>query len=100
MMRFFRQDIKRWGKTLSDALLFLGEHAFVATLLFVLGAGVIAALLFWQYVIFSPQTGAEEVISEFEFQEELFEDILLQLKEEETRVGEADFLNPRDLFNP
>ena len=90
----------QWGKTLSDAVWFLGEHAFIATLLFVLGAGLIAASLFYQYVILSPQIGEEKVVSEFEFQEEVFEKLLSELQKGEARVKQADLLNPRDLFNP
>ncbi|MCH7828732.1 hypothetical protein IH982_02640 [Patescibacteria group bacterium] len=100
MRKFLKQDMMQWGKRLSGAVWFLGEHAFVAILLFVLGAGLIAAVLFYQYVVFSPQIGEEAVTSEFEFQEEVFEKLLSELQREETRVKQADFLNPRDLFNP
>ena len=95
-----KQDMKKWGKTAGAAVWFLGEHAFVATLLFVLGAGLIAAALFLQYVIFSPQIEEKAVTSEFKFQQELFEDLLSKLAKEETSVKEADLLIPRDLFNP
>jgi len=88
------------GKRLSRAVWFLGEHAFVAILLAVFGAGLIAAALFYQYVILSPRTGEEAVTSEFAFQQELFESLLSGLKKDEASVREADFLNPRDLFNP
>ncbi|MDP2641191.1 MAG: hypothetical protein Q8P39_01465 [Candidatus Yanofskybacteria bacterium] len=100
MKNLQKQDIRQWGKQLGEALWFLGEHAFVATLLFVLGAGLIAAFLFWQYVIFSPQVEQNEIVSEFEFQEEVFEGLLSDLKEQKAKVQQADFLSPRDLFNP
>jgi hypothetical protein len=100
MKKFSKQDITQLGKTLSDALWFLGEHAFVATLIFVLGAGLVAALIFYQYVIFSPQAGEETIVSEFEFQEEVFENLLSGLEQEKAKVQQADFLNPKDLFNP
>ena len=90
----------QWGKKLSGAVWFLGEHAFIATLLAVCGAGLIAAALFYQYVIFSPQVREGAVTSEFEFTQELFEDLLSELAKEEANVKEAGFLNPRDLFNP
>jgi len=100
MKKFLKQDMMQWAKSLSGALWFLGEHAFVATLLFILGAGLVAASLFYQYVIFSPKVGDEAVTSEFTFQRELFEDLLSELAKEEASVKEADLLNPRDLFNP
>ena len=78
----------------------MGEHAFAATLLAVCGAGLIAAALFYQYVILSPQIKEEAITSEFKFQQELFENILSEFAKEETSAQEADFLNPRDLFNP
>ena len=94
------KNIQEWGRQLSSALWFLGTHAFVATLLFVLAAGVIAALLFYQYAIFSVQLGEGAVASEFEFKKELFEDLLSQMEQEATRVKEADLSRPPDLFNP
>lgn len=100
MKKFLEQGMMQWGKRLSGAVWFLGEHAFVAILLFVLGAGLIAAALFYQYVIFSPQVGEETVTSEFEFQEEVFEQLLSELEQEEAKVQQADFLSYRDLFNP
>ena len=100
MKKFLKQDMMQWVKSLSGVLWFLGEHAFVATLLFILGAGLVAASLFYQYVIFSPKVGEEKVVSEFTFQRELFEDLLSELANEEASVKEADLLNPRDLFNP
>ena len=90
----------QWVKSLSGGVWFLGEHAFVATLLFILGAGLVAASLFYQYVIFSPKIGEEKVVSEFKFQRELFQDILSELAKEEASIKEADFRIPRDLFNP
>ena len=90
----------QWVKTASEAVWFVGEHAFVATLLAVCGAGLIAGVLFYQYVIFSPQVGEEAVTSEFEFQKEVLENLLFKLEQEEARVKQADFLNPKDLFNP
>ena len=89
----------QWVKTASKAVWFVGEHAFIATLLAVCGAGLIAGVLFYQYVIFSPQIG-EAVTSEFEFQKEVLENLLFKLGQEKSRVEQADFLNPRDLFNP
>jgi len=100
MRKFLKQDIMQWWRMLNSAVWFVGEHAFVATLLFVLGAGLIAGVLFYQYVIFSPQIGEETVTSEFEFQKEVFEKLLFELEQEEARVKQADFLNPQDLFNP
>lgn len=100
MKKFLKQDVAQWAKSTSRALWFLGEHAFVATLLFVLAAGLIAAILFYQYVIFSPQAGDEEVVSEFEFQEEVFKNLLSELEQEKVKAQQADFLSPRDLFNP
>ena len=100
MKKFLKQDIVQWVKSWSSVLWFLGEHAFVVTLLFVLGAGLVAASLFYQYVIFSPKIGEEAVASEFKFQEEVFEKLLSELKQEEAQVTQADFLNPKDLFNP
>ena len=101
MKEFLKQDMIQWGKRgLSNAVWFLGEHAFVAILLFVLGAGLIAATLFYQYVPLSLQMGEETVTSEFEFQEEVFERLLSELEQDEAKVRQADFLNPRDLFNP
>ena len=100
MRKFLKQGMMQWGKRLSGAVWFLGEHAFVATLLAVCGAGLIAAALFYQYVIFSPKIGEEAVTSEFAFQQELLHSLLSQLKQEEARVKQADFLAPRDLFNP
>jgi len=99
-MKFLKPDLRQWAKQVNSALWFLGEHAFVATLFFVLGAALIAAFLFWQYVIFSPQAAEDTVVSEFAFQKELFDELLSELTKEEARVKEADFLNPRDLFNP
>ena len=100
MRKSIKQDIVQWQKKLSRAVWFLGEHAFVVILLAVCGAGLIAAGLFYQYVIFSPGTGDEKVISEFAFKQELFENLLSELKKEEASMKEADLLNPRDLFNP
>src|SRR3989344_6358031 len=99
-MNFLKQDTRQLGKKLISTLWFLGEHAFVATLFFVLGAGVIAALLFWQYVIFSPQEEKDGVVSEVEFREEIFNALLFQLEQEAASVEGANLLNPRDLFNP
>jgi len=90
----------QWWRMLNNAVWFVGEHAFVATLLVVCGAGLIAAVLFYQYVIFSPQIEEEAVTSEFEFQQEVFEKLLSELEQEKARVKQADFLNPKDLFNP
>ena len=84
MRKFWKQDITQWWKRLSGGVWFFGEHAFAATLLFVLGAGLIAAALFLQYVIFSPQIEEKAVTSEFKFQQELFEDLLSKLAKEET----------------
>lgn len=100
MKKSLKQDMIQWGRKLSGSVWFLGEHAFAATLLFVLGAGLIAAAVFYQYVIFSPKIGEQAVTSEFEFQQELFEGLLSELLKEKANVKEADSLNPRDLFNP
>ena len=100
MRKSLKQDIAQWQKRLSGAIWFLGEHAFVAILFAVSGAGLLAAALFYQYVIFSPEAGEEKVISEFAFKQELFESLLSELKKEEASVKEADLLNSRDLFNP
>lgn len=100
MRELLRQDVAQLLKRLRDVLWFLGEHAFATTLVFVLGATVIATILFWQYVIFAPQEREEEMVSEFEFQQELFEGLLSDLAKEKARVKEADFLNPKDLFSP
>jgi hypothetical protein len=100
MKKLVKLDFKHLAEQLNLALWFLGEHAFAGVLFFVLAAALIAGVLFWQYVIFSPQPTQEGVISEFAFQKELFENLLSELEQEKTRVREANFLAPRDLFNP
>ena len=99
-MKFLKQDITQWNKALGRAVWFLGEHAFLTTVVLVLLAAGAAAALFYQYVIFSPQGGAEAAASEFGFQEELFYGMLEQLEEESERLESADLLQPRDVFNP
>ena len=100
MKKSFKQDAAQWMRKLGDAAWFLGEHAFIATLVLVLGAGVIAGALFYQYVLFSPQAQERTTTSEFKFQEEVLEKLLLELEQEKARIKQADFLAPRDLFNP
>ncbi|MCH7551971.1 hypothetical protein IIB49_01075 [Patescibacteria group bacterium] len=100
MKKSLKQDIAQWMRKLSDVVWFLGDHAFVATLALVLGAGVLAGALFYQYVIFSPQIQERTITSEFQFQEETLEKLLLKLEQEKSRIKQADFLTPRDIFNP
>lgn len=100
MRKLLKQDMVQWVRKLSDVVWFLGDHAFVATLALVLGAGVIAGALFYQYVIFSPQVQEKTVTSEFQFQEEVLEKLLLELEQGKSKIKQADFLTPRDLFNP
>jgi hypothetical protein len=100
MKRFFKQDLEQWVRKLQEALWFLGEHAFVAMILFILGSGLIAAFLFYEYVAL-PSHGRETSIpSEFQLEEQIFDNLLLQLKKEEENVRNADLFKPRDLFNP
>lgn len=99
-MKLPNQDITQWKKSLAQALWFLGEHAFATTLALVLLAAGIAAVLFFQYVIFTPQAAEEAAASEFEFRQELFFEVLRQLQEESERLEGADEFQARDLFNP
>ena len=100
MKRALKQDISLWMERLGSAVWFIGEHAFVTVILFILGAALIAAILFYQYVIFSPQVQAGAVTSEFKFQEGTLKRLLSDLEQEEEKIKQANFLTPQDLFNP
>lgn len=100
MKKSFKQDVMQWMRKIGNGVWFLGEHAFIVTLVLVLGSGVIAGALFYQYVIFSPQAQEITTTSEFKFQEEVLEKLLVGLEQEKARIKQADFLIPRDLFNP
>ena len=95
-----KQNIEKQKEMAVKLLWYIGEHAFLSTLVLIFAAGMVAAFLLFQYVIFSPQVKEEKVISEFKFQEETLRELLLDLEQEKIRVREANSLTPRDLFNP
>ncbi|MDA1337367.1 MAG: hypothetical protein O3C23_01175 [bacterium] len=100
MKKFSTKNILEWKEKIGAFAWYIGEHAFITTLALIAGAALIAAVLFYQYVIFSPQTEMESVTSEFKFQEKVLKEILSELEQEQEEMKQADFLNPQDLFNP
>lgn len=98
-MAFPKFTILKKGKSAREALRFLGEHAFWATVLLMALSALIAALLYYQYVVSLPRNAGTRTF-EFEFREELFQNTLEGLDREQQRLKEVDFLVPRDVFNP
>jgi len=95
-----RYDVKQWKAAFMKGLWLLGEHAFFTTLALIFLAGLTAGLLFYQYVFFAPQNIESAAVSEFEFREQLFFNLLDGLEKEAAALEAADTVERRDIFNP
>jgi hypothetical protein len=98
-MAFLNIKIPKGEKSVGEVLRSIGEHAFLATVLLTALSAILAAFLYYQYVVAVPKNAGARTF-EFEFQEKLFQNVLDGLDKEQQRLEAVDALSPRDIFNP
>lgn len=80
---------------------FLGEHAFLGSLLLIFLALIFGTIVFYKYSILAGQRKIEISEKPLYFDEKIFEDILKILDERERKLEEAGIKKHPDLFkNP
>jgi|TARA_Y100000310_G_scaffold344815_1_gene459697 hypothetical protein len=91
-------DIQKFKKFLEETLWWLGEHAFLFVLGLFLLAGILVSLVYYQYVLSLQDATLQKEKSEFEFREDLFQEVIENQKLYQERFNKADSLQPRDIF--